>query len=235
MPETEIPPVLRGDIYLRPEVTEGGGDTLFGALPCRLIGKRRLRTYEKALAPHLGALPRLLVGEKAAMLLPPPFCPSRPGHAGGAAKNAPFSRNAQAVRPKTPLSPGIRRRRGQNRPFLPEYAGDMVENELFSGDMPAVRPEISLLPSPTQGIEWKRTLSEPRRAACAAVFLFAGDPPLAVPPSIGGPLHRGSSFRWRLCVPGRLFRARQRRLVFEKVSVFTASAAFHPKRGECFT
>ena len=101
--------------FFAPGSDGGRCPRLFGGFPAGLSEKRR--AYEKTIAPHLALFPSSLSEKRRPCFFFLLFALS--------------VQNAPATRPKPPLSPGIRRRRGQNRPFLPEYAGDMVENEPF--------------------------------------------------------------------------------------------------------
>ena len=116
----------------------------------------------------------------------------------------------KAIVPQLTLFPaGLLEKRRPNSPSPPFFAlsarnaRGTAENEPFSRNTLATSPETSLFPSPTQRIEWKRTLSELRCAACAAAFLFAA-PPLLVCSLCWRPLTSRKPFCWRRCVSGSL-------------------------------
>ena len=201
-------------------------------LPCAGDGKQKKERPEKRtlllfLCPEVTegrartsrGLPYRFIGETAAEHLPSPFfaLPARarrrgqnrvflPEYAGGAAENGPFFRNTQAVRSK--------------RFLPPETCGGAVKSELFSRNTQASHPETSLLPNPTQRIEWKRTLSRLRRAACAAGSFFARAPSVGGASSIGGAPFIGGA----ACLGG--FFSQERRVFHVKQAGKMARTAF---------
>ena len=109
----------------------------------------------------------------------------------------------------------------------PETRGNAAKNAPFSRNAPAPHPETSLLPKPTQRIDMeKNAFRTPPRGLCGgfsfclrsfrrrrpflvALCTWAGFPR----PSMAASLLL-ADFRWRRCVSGRPFRARQRRHFF---------------------
>ena len=137
-----------------------------------------------------------------------------------------------AARLKKSLSPEMRWRHPRSKPFAESYTKKRMEKNPFrtpprglcGGFFFSPAPLRRCAPSSGAPFNIEETLSV-GGAACTGDFSAPVNG--GVPPIGGLPL--AALRAWRP------FRTHQRRLVFEKVSAFAASAAFSLKRGECFT